>query len=183
LQATLPLSQQAGSAQLASFSATAEESRTNLEHRLLQPAADVSPVKLGPVFPWRKHGVAQAPPESELPQAAKWAITVPPTNMAHLSDLFLEVKYQGDVARLYANHRLLTDDFYNGQTWSIGLRRFLDSENAGKFELHILPLRKDAPVNLELPSPPDFLGKNQIDTLDSIRLVPEYELVIDTGSR
>jgi galactose-1-phosphate uridylyltransferase len=124
-----------------------------------------------------------APPESELPQAAKWAITIAPVNRSHLSELFLEVKYQGDIARLYSNHRLLTDDFYNGQTWSIGLHRFLDPEGAGKFELHILPLRKDAPVYFELSKPSDFSANGQVEKLDSMRLVPEYELVIDTGSR
>jgi len=183
LQGSLPLSQAANSAQLASFTAATQKSGANIEYRLLQPAADVPPVKLGPTFSWRKHGVAQAPPDSELPQAAKWAITVAPADMSHLSDLFLVIRYQGDVARLYSNHRLLTDDFYNGLTWSIGLRRFLDPGNAGKFELQILPLRKDAPIYQEFPSPAEFSANGQIDRLDSIRLVPEYELVIDTGSR
>jgi hypothetical protein len=183
LPASLPLSQNANSAQLASFTATAEESKATIQHRLLQPAADVPPVEIGPTFSWRKHGVAQAPPESELPQAARWAVTVNPASMDHLSELFLEVNYQGDIARLYEDHRLLTDDFYNGLPWSIGLRRFLDPENAGRFELHILPLREDAPVYFELPRPPDFSGKSQVGTLDSIRLVPEYELMINTEGR
>jgi hypothetical protein len=183
LQASLRLLQTANSAQLASFTATTETMSASFGHRLLQAATAVPPVKLGPNFSWRKRGVAQAPPESELPQAAKWAITVAPANWNHISELFLEVKYQGDLARLYSNHRLLTDDFYSGQTWTIGLRRFLDAENAGKFELHILPLRKDAPVYFELPSPADFSAKGQVEKLDSVRLIPEYELVIDTGSR
>ena len=122
-------------------------------------------MKLGPVFPWRKHGVAQAPSEDELPEAAKWAITVPQANMAHLSELFLEIKYQGDIARLYANHRLLTDDFYNGRTWSIGLATdsFMNSENERwQFRIaHTLPLRRDAPIYFELPSlPTDFSGES-----------------------
>jgi beta-galactosidase len=183
LQASLPLAQAPGTAQRASFTAATEKIIGSFEHRLLQAATDAPPVKLGPNFAWRRHGVAQAPPESELPQAAKWAIAVSPANMAHLSELFLEIKYQGDVARLYSDHRLLTDDFYNGQTWSIGLRRFLDPEGTGKFELHILPLRKDAPVYLELSNPADYSARGQVEKLDSIRLVPEYELVISTGSR
>jgi len=183
LQASLPLSQSPSSSQLASFTAATQKSGASFEYHLIQPAADVPPVKLGPNFSWRKHGVAQAPPESELPQAAKWAITIAPADMSHLSELFLEVKYQGDVARLYSNHRLLTDDFYNGLPWSIGLRRFLDPQNAGIFQLDILPLRMDAPVYMELSSPPDFSAKGQVDKLDSIRLVPEYQLVINTGSR
>jgi hypothetical protein len=183
LDASLPLSDEASSTLLASFTAKAEVTTIALDHRLLQPVADAPPVRLGPEFSWRKHGVAQAPAESELALAAKWAITVPPTNMSHLSELFLEVKYEGDVARLYEDHRLLTDDFYNGQPWSIGLRRFLDPKGAGKFELHILPLRKDAPVYLELSNPAQFSANGQAAKLDSIRLVPEYELEIKTESQ
>jgi hypothetical protein len=117
-----------------------------------------------------------------LSQAAKWALEVPPGTMNNLSELFLKIDYQGDVARLYTNHRMLTDDFYDGKPWFIGLRRFLDPNAAGKFELSILPLRKDSPVNLELPQHLDFSGNGQVDKLDAIELLPEYELVIGAGS-
>jgi hypothetical protein len=103
---------------------------------------------------------------------------VPPGAMENLSELFLEVDYRGDVARFYANHHLLTDDFYFGEPWFIGLNRFLTSKDASRFELSILPLRKDAPVNLEIPRLPDFAGNGQVDKLNAIRLVPEYQLVI-----
>jgi hypothetical protein len=103
--------------------------------------------------------------------------------MAQVSELFLEVRYQGDIARLYADHHLLADDFYNGRAWSIGLRRFLNAEDAKKFELHILPLRKDAPVYMELPRPAEFSANGQTEKLESIRLVPEYQLTINTGNR
>ena len=183
LQASLSLAQKTSAPQIASFTAAAEESNAHVEHRLLQPAGEAPPVKIGFVPTWRPHGVAQAPPESELPQAARWAVAVTPGNMDHLSELFLNVEYQGDLARLYSNHRLLTDDFYNGLPWSIGLRRFLDKANAGSFELSILPLRKDAPVYFELPKPTEFSSTGQIDKLDAIKLIPEYEIVIGTGSR
>jgi hypothetical protein len=46
--------------------------------------------------------------------------------MNGLSNLFLKVDYVGDVARLSAKNRLLDDDFYNGISWSVGLKRFRD---------------------------------------------------------
>jgi hypothetical protein len=36
---------------------------------------------------------------------------------------------------------------------------------------------------MELSSPAEFSATGQVDKLDSIRLVPEYELVIETESR
>jgi hypothetical protein len=117
-----------------------------------------------------------------MPQAAKWSILIPPGSMKGLSELFLEIKYQGDVARLSAAHKLLADNYYNGQEWQIGLGRFLNSRESNSFELSILPLRKDAPVYFELPNDPGFSSNGQIVKVDSMRLVPEYQLVIGAGS-
>jgi hypothetical protein len=108
-------------------------------------------------------------------------ITLPSEPLDGLNELYLQVKYQGDVARLYAGNVMLTDNFYNGQVWSVGLRRFMDSRN-NSLELSVLPLRKDAPVYLELPEDLKFAPNGQIDRLDNLHLEPEYQLVLtDTG--
>jgi hypothetical protein len=138
---------------------------------------------MGPALDWRPNGVAQAPGASELPQAAKWSIIVPQGSMSGLSELFLDVRYRGDVARLSEEHKLLTDNFYNGESWDIGLGRFLDPQGASTFELSILPLRKDAPVYFELSGDPDFSSQGQIVKLDGVSLVPEYQLVLNPGGR
>ena len=103
--------------------------------------------------------------------------------MDGLSELFLQVNYKGDVARLYSAHRLLNDDFYNGQPWNIGVRRYLNPKGPSTFELSILPLRKDTQLYLEISDPLDFSSGGQIGKLDGIRLVPEYQLVISADNR
>ena len=102
--------------------------------------------------------------------------------MDGLSDLFLVVNYQGDVARLSTGHKLLADDFYNGHPWSVGLERFVHSQDSTTLELSILPLRKDAPVYFELPRPIDFPANGQVDRLEALKLVPEYQLVLTTDT-
>ena len=87
----------------------------------IQSDAEAPPVKTGPAQDWRPHGVAQAPAAGDLPQAAQWSIAVPAGALNGLSELFLEVSYEGDLARLTANHKLLDDDFYNGKPWMVGL--------------------------------------------------------------
>jgi len=183
LQATLALTRTAKNAQSATFEAEAPTAHPGLKYIQTQTAGDAPTIKLGPVASWRSKGVAQAPAEGELGPAGKWAIQVSSGAMDGLSELFLEVKYQGDVARLYAAHRLLTDDFYNGKPWSVGLRRFLDDKGAGNFELGVLPLRKDAPVYFEIPTPLVYGENGQIGKVDGLRLVPEYELVLSPGQR
>jgi beta-galactosidase len=150
LQASLPLNRTAATAQVVRFTAEAKTRNLELQYRQVRTAGDASPVMIGPVPDWRPHGVAQAPSEGELPQAAKWSIGIPSGAMDGLSELFLQVKYQGDVARLYSGHTLLTDDFYDGQPWSVGLSRFLDPRGSSTFDLSILPLRRDAPLYLEV---------------------------------
>ena len=182
-QASLELTKVASGTHAMRFSAEAETRNPKLQCHLVQAAGDALPVRLGPRMDARRPRVAQAPAESELPNAAKWSIAIPPGALDGLSELFLQIKYQGDVARLYSAHRLLTDDFYNGLPWSIGLRRFMDIQHADGFELSILPLRKDVPVYFEFHKHPQFSDKGQAIELEDLQLVPEYQLVIDAGGQ
>ena len=123
-----------------------------------------------------------APPDSEFDKAAQWSITIPQNFLTGVSNVFLQVQYTGDVARISSHGRLLDDDFYNGKTWSIGLRRFADAIRQGPLDLSILPLRKDAPIYLEDRDRPDFGAQSQMDKLRTLKLVPEYQFVIPIGA-
>jgi hypothetical protein len=181
MTASLALTRTAVNDRAVSFEAVANTLHPELKCSQTQAVGYAPPVKLGPVAAWRANGVAQAPGEGELPAAAKWSIQVPSGTMNGVDEMFLEVRYQGDMARLYAEHRLLDDDFYNGIPWRIGLRRFLDGNGAGNFELSVLPLRKDAPVYFENPVPPVYGENGQIGKIDSLRLIPYYQLVLDAS--
>jgi hypothetical protein len=141
-------------------------------------AGPVPPVRLSAPLSWQPNGVAMAPPDAEFDLAARWKIAIPKNFLTGVSDVFLEVQYTGDAARLSSQGRLLDDDFYNGKTWSIGLRPFADAIREGPLDLSILPLRKDAPIYLEERFRPDFGGQSQMEKLGSLRLVPEYQFMI-----
>ncbi len=160
------------------FVAQSPERHPALDQRQIRPAGDAPPVRLGPAQSWRPHGVAEAPGPGAMPQAAQWSIGLPPGALDGLAELFLDLRYEGDVARLTDGGRLLDDNFWNGQPWRIGLARFLAPDGAGRFHLSILPLRKDAPVYFELAAPPQFDANGQIARMVSLRLVPEYRLAI-----
>jgi len=177
-QASLPLTQTQHSPRTASFSALAQPFARELKYELVQPAATAPPVTFGPAGNSRTVGVAQPPSEIALSSAAKWSVTVPAGSMNGLSELFLVARYKGDLARL-SSTKLLTDNFYNGQIWPVGLTRFADLSHSNRFELQIMPLRKDAPIYLEAPSRPDFPANGQVVALDQLDLVPEYELDVD----
>jgi len=179
--ASLPLTRVAANARIQRFTADAPARQIRVSVQPMRSSGEVPPVRIGPAPSWRPNGVAQAPAETELPQSARWSIAIPPGSMKGLSDVFLEIRYCGDLARLYASHRLLDDDFYNGQAWSIGLSRFLDAQGGANFELSVLPLRSDAPVYFELPQRLPLSPGGQVSRLESVKAVPEYQLVLNTG--
>ena len=119
-----------------------------------------------------------APNDAEFAAAAKWSLMIPPSDWVGVNDLFLEAAYVGDIARLMSKQKLLTDNFYNGMPWEIGLRRFRNRFDEGGIELQILPLRNDSPIFLEdrFRLPP---GDGQVVNLKSLTVVPQYQLIID----
>jgi hypothetical protein len=181
IKADLPLTRVSTTNLTAAFTAEAPSWDDPVDCRETQAAGIAPPIKFGPALPYRPQGVAQAPEAGNLPQAARWQITIPAGTVNGLSELFLEVKYQGDLARLSANGQLLDDNFSNGSPWMVGLKRYLAPNQPSTFDLSILPLRKDAPIYFELADPPHFAPNGQIGRLDGIRLVPEYQLQIDAG--
>jgi hypothetical protein len=177
-----PINQPQMPGAVSSFKVESAFHRPALHYRKLQDASAVPPIGLGPTLPWRAKGVAQAPDDRAFSRAAVWEIEVPRFDAADLKELFLKVDYVGDVARLSMGGKLLDDNFYNGFPWMIGLSRFLSDSVPWKLELSILPLRKDAPIFLEPRYRPDFGGRRQIDKLVQMRLIPQYELTINTVS-
>ena len=96
--------------------------------------------------------VAAMPTNEDFENAAVWNLNIKglPTG----SDAFLKIDYAGDCARVYADGKLVMDNFWNGKPMLVRM-----SDLAGKnVELRILPLRKDAPI---------YLQKNQKALLDS----------------
>jgi hypothetical protein len=134
-----------------------------------------SPV-FGPKLSWRHEAVIMAPDDSSFGQAGEWRIVVPQGALKGLSDLYLGVHYQGDEARLLKSNRLLTDSFYNGNEWQIGLKRFLPDSTSTTFLLQVLPLGQQAPIFFEPGKKPRFDKDGQAGALDSVEALPEYEV-------
>ena len=90
-------------------------------------------------IPMGKHGVAEQPTDADFEQAAVYSIQLPAEHTG-----LLNIDYRGDVARLYADGRLVCDNFYNGRPFQFGLWQ-LPAE-CRQLELRILPLQDKMPV-------------------------------------
>jgi beta-galactosidase len=156
------------------FSAQAPPRDEDPQVAPVREADDPPPVRIGP----GPHGVPEVPTEDAFRQAAGWSITVPAHALDGLSNLFLEIGYEGDIARLSRGDKLLVDNFYNGEPWTVGLKRFLDPALANRFMLQVLPLRADSPVYFDAGKRPAIPAGGRIDQLQGIRLTPEYQLTL-----
>jgi hypothetical protein len=87
--------------------------------------------------------VAEMPTDADFDNAAVYKIKFP-ENATEGQHRLLNIEYQGDCARLYANGKLIADNFYNGRPMLYGLWRL--PKGCTELELRILPMQKDMPV-------------------------------------
>lgn len=89
-------------------------------------------------------GVAEEPTDEDFEHAAVYLLDLSRIGDWHSGLKVLDIEYQGDVARLYCDGKLLDDNFYYGRHFQFGLWRV--PENCRQLELRILPLQKDMEV-------------------------------------
>ena len=67
-----------------------------------------------------------------------------------VSDIMLNVEYQGDIGWLFCGNDLIADNFGNGETWQVGLRDHAEAIDAagGRLTLVVTPLRHGGRVNV-----------------------------------
>jgi beta-galactosidase len=136
----------------------------------IQPAGPPREIPLGKIG----QPVAAAPEDADFSKAAVWRIKLP-ADIDLNTDPILRLHYIGDVARVTLNGKLLTDDFYNGNVFEVGLSRYAPDILSGDLRVAILPLRKDAPIMLAREARPDFGDKQSVVSLNGIEMIPCYK--------
>lgn len=136
----------------------------NVEMEVVQGAGPARTVQIG------SQGVAEEPSDADFESAAVWRITLP-ANTDSDRDLMLRIRYAGDVARIYLDGSLIDDNFYNGDPFDLGLKRFGRRIFLGELLLKILPLRKDAPIYIERNAMPGFNLAESVVSLTSVDVV------------
>jgi len=162
----------------------AEARPDGLFHRFTAPAAPAAPVEatweqVKAAGPARRiapggQGVAEAPSDADFEDAAVWRLHLP-TGLELGRDLRLRIHYTGDVARVLLDGVLLTDNFYNGDPFEVGLKRHAPSVYAGDLRLQILPFRPDAPLYLSKDAWPSG-NADGVAVLHAVEVVEEQEV-------
>jgi hypothetical protein len=177
ISASLPLRNAGQDGLFTIYEAQAKAHTLHADLKPLRDALPVPPVRIG--------GAAQAPmqpiPET-FGDAAAWSIELPAQALDGLRDAYLQIDYQGDVGRLFAGTALLDDNYYNGQTWQIGLRRFASTLTA-PWTLTVLPLRADSPIYIQAPYRPSLKDGEQVARVIKVEVVPAYGLDVRLDSK
>ena len=182
LGSNVTLKKTANDGMFAHYTASVKVKSIAVHIKQVRNAGTVPSVKMGRVFDWRNGAVASSPDDSTYEKADVWRVTLPKNMPPGLSDLFLDINYAGDVGRLYEGKRLLDDNFFNGTTWEVGLKRFGPNVWSNGLNLNILPLRKDAPIYIPQSMWPAFKGATQVAEVKSVKVSPEYEVTLTVGS-
>jgi hypothetical protein len=130
--------------------------------------------------------VATEPGDADFGGAAVWRIKLP-AGIDLGTDPILRVRYVGDVARFTLNGRLLVDDFYNGNAFDLGLRRYAPEILGGDLRIAILPLRKDAVggdrqrIFIADSARPDFAGAESVAQAKGAEIIPRYKALLSAG--
>jgi hypothetical protein len=96
-----------------------------------------------------------------------------------VQEYFLQVNYMGDVAMAFMKGQLVQDEFYHGEPWTIGLKRYYDYLKNDPLTFYFRPLQPNAPFLRDLPKQavPDFKNDAVVD-IKEVKVIPEYRLNI-----
>lgn len=105
----------------------------------------------------------------------RWEVHVPRKAFEGVSDLILRVDYIGDTCAAFIDGEMVTDHFYSGDPWKIGLKRFRDRIEEKGIYFYFRPMPADAPYLIDLPAeqPVDF-SKGEVLDVRTFSVIPEY---------
>ena len=98
---------------------------------------------------------------------------------SQIHEYFLRINYIGDVAMAFMKDQLVQDAFYDGDPWTIGLKRYAEDLKTNPMTFYFRPLKADAPFlgDLRKSAIPDF-SKGAVVDIKNVEVIPEYKFNI-----
>lgn len=123
------------------------------------------------------------PVETRQISGKKMVVALPKSLPAGVNDIYLTMDYTGDTGMGFLDGELVTDEFYKGIPWEIGLRKFMTPVSRGReMVFYFRPMVRDASYFLDLqPYPqsiPDFGKAKNYLKVNSVTLTPQYQSIL-----
>jgi beta-galactosidase len=109
------------------------------------------------------------------------SIKLPALEQAELQESYLCIDYLGDTGQMFLDGLLVADNFANGSTWEIGLKRFLLADKERELILRISPLLSQAKTLSSFPAGMAYrpvVDGNALSEVSSITALPEYHFIL-----
>ncbi len=120
--------------------------------------------------------VVEQPASMKLPFYNHYEITIP-EQLYQDGSIYLKINYTGNKALLRAGHKLIADNFFNGQTWSIRLPANKVNSHP-VLNLEIKPFEPDPKIYFELDRPVNY----SIINIKSVNLIETKKYIIPLDS-
>jgi len=107
----------------------------------------------------------------------KTVVTLP-SSLNGLNDIFLNIDYTGDTSMGFLDGELVTDEFWKGTLWQIGLKKCYPGAASKEMVFYFRPVNEGASY-LDDISPkdrPDFSKSKQVLNIKKISFTPEYKV-------
>lgn len=107
----------------------------------------------------------------------KTVVTLPPS-LNGLNDLFLNIDYTGDTGMGFLDGELVTDEFWKGTLWQIGLKKFYPNAASKEMVFYFRPVCEGASYldDISPENRPDFSQSKQVLDIRKISFTPEYKV-------
>jgi hypothetical protein len=91
----------------------------------------------------------------------EWKVSLPEDFPEDAHATYLSLKYAGDIGRIYAGSRLLTDNFNSNQPWKIALNRFQLNRSEKTLKLILTPSQNTG-IFQDIPTPVSELNRAEL---------------------
>lgn len=105
-------------------------------------------------------------------------VVILPSSLGGLNDIFLNIDYTGDTGMGFLDGELVTDEFWKGTLWQIGLKKFYPDAASREMVFYFRPVNENASyLDDILPeNRPDFSQSKQVLNIKKISFTPEYKV-------
>jgi hypothetical protein len=111
---------------------------------------------------------------------SKATINISKEQFTNIKDIMLRVDYVGDIGYAFIDGELINDNFCNGATWEIALKRFEDMLVEKGMYIYIAPIKEGNKVSSDSTmAGRTEVTEKEIAEINSIKAVPIYEITIN----
>lgn len=123
-------------------------------------------------------------PEINKVSERRFQVRLPKNSFKDVSDLILSIDYIGDTGAAFINGKMVVDNFYHGNPWQIGLKRYAEAIQGDGIYFYLQQLFADATYLQDLPKGLDLdFSKGGVCRLNKMQVIPEYYVTFSIGDK